>query len=152
MHRIYSWFYKIRRFFRRFRKPLILGANGIVVRDEHVLLVRLTYLRGWSLPGGTVDRGESFAGAVVRELYEECGIDVQGVKLLGLYLNRRDDMINHVAVYSVTEFSGEPRRVDHTEISEVRFFHFSQLPDGLWPGHKRRIDEYLGLRTVETTW
>jgi len=57
----------------------VLAVGAVVVRDGKVLLV----LRGrepgrglWSLPGGLVHLGESLRAAVVRELREECGIDV----------------------------------------------------------------------------
>src|SRR5574337_2065158 len=57
----------------------ILAVGAAVVKDGKVLLV----LRGrepgrglWSLPGGVVLSGETMRAAVVRELREECGIDV----------------------------------------------------------------------------
>lgn len=57
----------------------ILAVGAAVVRDGKVLLV----LRGrepgrglWSLPGGVVVSGETLRAAVVRELREECGIEV----------------------------------------------------------------------------
>ena len=57
----------------------VLAVGAVVVRDGKVLLV----LRGrepgrglWSLPGGVVHLGETLRAAVVRELREECGIDV----------------------------------------------------------------------------
>ena len=33
-------------------------------------------MRGWTLPGGLIDRGETPAAAIKRELVEELGIDV----------------------------------------------------------------------------
>jgi mutator protein MutT len=57
----------------------VLAVGAVVVRDGKVLLV----LRGrepgrglWSLPGGIVHPGETLKAAVVRELREECGIEV----------------------------------------------------------------------------
>lgn len=52
-------------------------AHGIL-RDEHgrVLLCELTYKSEWDLPGGVVENGESPAQAVVREVWEEIGVDV----------------------------------------------------------------------------
>lgn len=58
----------------------IVAVGAIVVKDSKVLLVR----RGrepsrnlWSLPGGAVSLGEGLREAVVREVREECGIDVE---------------------------------------------------------------------------
>jgi 8-oxo-dGTP diphosphatase len=57
----------------------VLAVGAVVVRDGKVLLV----LRGrepgrgrWSLPGGVVHLGETLQSAVIRELREECGIEV----------------------------------------------------------------------------
>ena len=51
----------------------------IIVRDENdrILLIK-TWLSGneWSLPGGGVDRGETYEEAACRELREETGIEV----------------------------------------------------------------------------
>lgn len=64
---------------RQYPRHPVLAVGGVVVRDGKVLLV----LRGrepgrglWSLPGGVVHCGETLRAAVVRELREECGIDV----------------------------------------------------------------------------
>lgn len=39
---------------------------------------------GWTLPGGGIDPGESPAAAVVREVLEETGFEVQAGDLLGI--------------------------------------------------------------------
>ena len=129
-----------------FRRSPTLGARAIVLRGPDVLLVRLTYYAGWFLPGGGVDRGESFEGAMKRELLEECGIESKRAKLFGLYLNKRGNKVDHVGIYVVTDFEGEPRMVDPKEIAEVKFFSLEDLPDELWSGHRKRIEEYLGKR------
>lgn len=64
---------------REYPNHPVLAVGAVVVRDGKVLLV----LRGrepgrglWSLPGGIVHHGETLQAAVVRELHEECGIEV----------------------------------------------------------------------------
>jgi 8-oxo-dGTP diphosphatase len=51
-------------------------AAGVLVRDARgaVLLVKPTYKKGWDLPGGYVEPGESPRDALVRELREELGV------------------------------------------------------------------------------
>jgi len=147
-----QWGYKAQRFYNRFRKPLTLGSRALVVREDHVLLVRLTYQKGWFLPGGGVDKGETFYSAVLRELGEECGIQSENPRLFGIYLNRKEHKVDHVAVYVVDKFSGEPRCQDADEIAEVQFFPMDNLPRDIWQGHRRRIEEYTGKRAIEHVW
>jgi len=57
----------------------ILAVGAVVVRDGKVLLTKRGQEPGrglWSLPGGAVHPGEELKAAVIRELREECGIEV----------------------------------------------------------------------------
>jgi ADP-ribose pyrophosphatase YjhB (NUDIX family) len=61
----------------------IEGANALVTDAEgRILVVRPTYSRGWMLPGGRVERGETPHAAAVRETREETGLDVALDRLL----------------------------------------------------------------------
>ena len=58
------------------------SAYAIVPGDEgRLALVRTT--KGWFLPGGGIEPGESPADAVVREVREECGLGLEPGKELG---------------------------------------------------------------------
>ncbi len=72
----------LKRFLVRLATPsFTAGAVALVERDDgRILMVRLAYLNGWSLPGGHLDRGESPVDAARRETEEEVGL---AVDLLG---------------------------------------------------------------------
>lgn len=58
----------------------IVAVGGLVVRDGRVLLVqrgREPSAGRWTIPGGAVLVGERLQEAVVRELREECGVQVE---------------------------------------------------------------------------
>ena len=67
---------------RRRRLPQVqrVAAYAVILRDERILLSRLsdtlTHSPLWTLPGGGLDHGEDPRAAVVREVYEETGLDV----------------------------------------------------------------------------
>lgn len=56
-------------------------AVGIVLDErERVLCIRADEDETWLLPGGTLQRGESLAEGLVREVREETGVDVDPVR------------------------------------------------------------------------
>lgn len=55
---------------------LVRSAGGVVLRQQEVLLIRVSDMKGrpvWSFPKGRIDAGESPAQAAVREVLEETG-------------------------------------------------------------------------------
>ena len=64
----------------------LASACGPVRKDEYVLLIR-NPKRGWELPGGTIEQGETISEALKREIYEESGILSVPEHLTGVYQN-----------------------------------------------------------------
>src|SRR5690348_15413586 len=54
-----------------------VGAVCLLQRQDRLLMLRQPHRVGWSLPGGLLDRGETAAQAVVREVREEIGLDIE---------------------------------------------------------------------------
>ena len=66
----------------------VVGVGGVVVRDGKVLLIRRgkepLYGR-WVVPGGTVELGETLEQALVREMSEETGLEVEPLEVLTVF-------------------------------------------------------------------
>ena len=65
---------------REYPERPIVGVGAVIVRAGQVLIVRRRYepLAGrWSLPGGTLELGETLEAGLVREMQEETGLDVE---------------------------------------------------------------------------
>ena len=55
--------------------PVTLRVRALIVREEHLLLCRLSSRPVAFLPGGRVEAGETLEAAMRRELIEETGVD-----------------------------------------------------------------------------
>ena len=58
----------------------MVGVGGVIIHEGRALLMRRGSepLRGeWSIPGGTLELGETLAEGVARELREETGVEVR---------------------------------------------------------------------------
>ena len=131
-------------FWARLTRPMTLGVRGVVTDKEgRVLLVEHTYVHGWYLPGGGVDRGESVEQALRRELLEEAGVEIEGApELIAIHASEtfKND---HVALYRIRAW----RQVEATsrgEIARTGFFAPDALPEGTTRANRRRIAEALG--------
>lgn len=70
----------------QFHGRLRVRANGILMRDDKILLVKInsptTEQPFWMPPGGGVDYGEHLRKAVEREMLEETGLTVKAEELV----------------------------------------------------------------------
>ncbi len=66
--------------------PRHIVSAAVVATDlaGRVLLVR-SPRRGWEMPGGQVELGESLEAGAIREVKEESGIDVDELRLCGIF-------------------------------------------------------------------
>ena len=137
----------------RLFRSVTLGVRGLVLNQAgEVLLVEHTYMRGWYLPGGGVERGETAEQAVIRELREEAGVGVLGrPQLAGVHANHRVFRGDHVLVYRIDTW--EPCAASQQgEIKAVDWFAPDALPAGASPGTRRRIAEALGGVEASPHW
>jgi 8-oxo-dGTP diphosphatase len=65
----------------------IVAVGGITEDNEGNILLVKTYHGGWVFPGGQVEEGENLIDALIREIKEESGIDVEVSYLIGIYSN-----------------------------------------------------------------
>jgi len=66
--RLAAWAYEL---YRLVRRPHTHGALVAIWWQQQLLLVKTSYRRGYGLPGGGLERGETAAQAAVRELQEQ---------------------------------------------------------------------------------
>ena len=137
----------------RLRRGMTLGVRGVAVDSAgRVLLVKHTYLHGWWLPGGGVDRGETTQAAVVRELREEAGLIAQSEpRLISVHSNERFFPGDHVLVFAIDAFD-MTERTSHGEIAEIGWFHPGALPEDTTRATRDRLAEIFGDAPADPNW
>ena len=148
---------KVARTIWRVTKPRTIGVRAVLLdRDDHIALVRHTYLDYWYLPGGGVKKGESTEQALFREIEEEVAVTGQIIeRILGVYHSRNEGKDDHIVVYAARaqcERGFALRRADRLEIAEAQWFAIDRLPDATSPATARRITEYRRGLTGSGTW
>lgn len=137
------------------KRPMTLGVRALVLNEAEnsVFLVRHTYVPGWYLPGGGVERGQTLRQALAAELSEEGNIEITGEPdLFAVYFNARSSIRDHVALFVCRSWRQTQPRVPDREIAEAGFFPLSALPDGTTQSTRRRLDEVVNRKAAEHLW
>ncbi len=146
----------VRRFFQfyaRTARGLVLGVRGIILDEQgRVLLLEHTYIEGWYMPGGGVEKNETAEEALAREMLEEAGVEILGrPTLLSVHDNRRMFPGDHVLVYRIERWR-QREATQRGEISNIGFFAPDALPEGTTPATRRRIREALEGMEADPMW
>lgn len=138
----------------RLSRGLTLGVRAVVIDPQgRVFLIRHTYVRGWQLPGGGVEAGETIMQALARELKEEGNIELTGSPVLhGVFFNRHVSRRDHVALFVVRAFRQPGPPVPNHEIAAHGFFAPDQLPADTTAGTRTRIGEVVRGAAVDELW
>ncbi|WP_342574370.1 NUDIX hydrolase [Solibacillus sp. FSL K6-1781] len=112
----------------------IVSAATIVLNSKNEILLIKGPKRGWEMPGGQVEEGESLTAAAIRETKEESGIDVEILKFCGIFQNVEKSICNTLflakPIGGIPTTSPESLEVGYFPIKEalemVTFGNFSQ--------------------------
>jgi 8-oxo-dGTP pyrophosphatase MutT (NUDIX family) len=123
LRQIGAWLiYRLIRAYWWIRRPVILGVRVLVSKGDRVLLIKHSYRKGWFLPGGTPEVGESLHETARREVREEAGAAIRGLTLLGIYSSLGGAESDHVAVFVSELEDGKSEGSGRTaEVTGVRW-------------------------------
>jgi 8-oxo-dGTP diphosphatase len=129
---------------REYPERPVVGIGGVIIEQGRALLIRRGSepLRGeWSIPGGTLELGESLQDGVARELLEETGVEVRVLDLIEVFdrvflengtaevADGKHPRFHFVIVdYLCERISGEPRAgSDVTDVAYAREEELAQF-------------------------
>ena len=137
-------------------RPLIQVGSSVMIENGqgHILLQLRTDNHLWSFSAaGSMEPGESAEDTARRELLEETGLTARALELCGVFTGPRehhvypngDEVYNVEFVYVCRDWGGT-LNCQEDEVEELRFFAPGELPDGLSPGFRRRLPDWLAYR------
>lgn len=133
-----------------FPQKIMPGASAFVLNDAgELLLQKRSDNAHWCMPGGRMDPGESIAQTCVREVWEETGLHVRVVRLIGVYSNPRDYAIASYPdgnMHQLLSLSFECEIVGgelvlSDEGTELGFYPLDALPQPMLLTHQIRIED-----------
>lgn len=119
-------------------------AIAFVERDGRFLVLERAqkpYRGLWDLPGGFVEAGESPTEAIEREIFEETGLRVEALNILGAYRSRYGEGGKWTAdvAFHCQALTGDPQL--SPESSNAAWVTLEQMPTLAFAGERSAFEE-----------
>jgi len=132
-------------------RRIILNGSNVVIRNvkNRILMQQRTFPHGkWGLPGGIMELGESTEETARREVFEETGLIINSLSLIGVYSGSEylciaengDEYYVVITAYSTDDYTGE-LSINSESIS-LKWVDFDKIPENTAKSHKKIISDY----------
>jgi 8-oxo-dGTP diphosphatase len=116
-----------------------IAVSALIFEHGRVLLAHRRDIDWWNLPGGGLEPGETVDEAVVREVLEETGLQVEVERLVGVY--SKPQKAELVLSFSCKVTGGTAQATE--EARACRYFAPENLPANTLPKHRQRVEDAL---------
>lgn len=105
-----------------YKTPSLTVDAVVTYKDGSIVLIKRKkdpYKNSWALPGGFVEYGETVEHAVIREVKEETGLEIELCGIVGVYSDPKRDPRGHtVTICYLATVTGGKLNAD-TDASDV---------------------------------
>ena len=122
------------------RQEFKISVFGIIKNEENrVLLCLRNDYNIWNLPGGGLEKGETPWQGIIREVKEETGLNIEVIKLIGVYSKPNKDEI--VFSFECNIIDGE--LILNEEAKDIKYFSLDKIPENTVVKQVERIKDYF---------
>ncbi|OJF96835.1 NUDIX domain-containing protein [Pararhizobium antarcticum] len=135
-------------------RGMTLGVRAACFDAEgRIFLVKHSYVAGWHMPGGGLERGETALQALAKELREEGNLVLSETPVLfHVYFNIRTSKRDHVLFYRCDNVRQTSPKLPDREIIETGFFPLESLPPGTTSATHRRLADLSASTPPADVW
>jgi 8-oxo-dGTP diphosphatase len=126
---------------------LVVVVHVLLIKDNQLLLMRRCNTGRedgkYGPPGGCLDGGEELQTAAIREMKEECGVDIvpEDLTMVGvMHINDGNERIHFF--FLAERWSGEISNAEPHKCDDIRWFPMDNLPVDLIPFIGQALDQY----------
>ncbi|MGJ9383037.1 NUDIX hydrolase [Salipaludibacillus sp. CF4.18] len=118
------------------QEPLILPGSTVILMKENQVLLQKRDDGDWGLPGGLMERGESFEETGLRIEIEDLNkIDVFSGKEYYVVAPNGDPFYVIAALFYTENFTGE-LVIDNEETLDLKYYSLNELPEKIKGSHR----------------
>jgi len=130
--------------------PKTRGVFALIMNQEtkSVLISKRRDGKGWNLPGGRAEEGESDFDTLIREVREETMLTIEPIERIGEPLVFNEDTA--VAYSCKVEGSGLPQETD--EATQHRFCTAEELKRGSYAVPHKELEDGVGMTTGDDSF